>query len=66
MSVLALVGHSSGVRGQGWPGSREQWMQRDSLSDSCGAKERFSGLEHQGQRKGQPLRKATVRIPPPS
>ena len=72
-SSLASVGQSSGGVSHGQPlASRapsariEQPMQSLSFHDTSGEKLRFSGLQHQGHRNGQPLRKATVRMPPPS
>lgn len=41
-------------------------MHSFAFHETSGVKLRFSGLQHQGQRKGHPLRNATVRMPPPS
>ena len=66
-TVFASVGHSSGRLSHSRPPGRgEQWMHSFSFIETCGSNERFSGLQHHGQWKGQPLRKATVRMPPPS
>ena len=43
-----------------------QETQRVSTTSTSGANDWLSGLWHQGQRAGQPLRKTVVRMPGPS
>ena len=67
---MAPVGHSAALlehaSAENSPALMEHLIHRLLCQTSWGLGERFSGLQHQGQRKGQPFTKTTVRIPPPS
>ena len=48
------------------PKQKPQPTQWSAMKEICGEGERLSGLWHQRQLRGQPLRKTVVRIPGPS